>query len=131
VIHISSGFAGLASTLVIGKRKIVSENQNETPPPHNVMLVYLGGAILWVSWFGFNAGSAVAANQSASMAMLVCVCPGIVGVCVPMTLSACSLSLSLSLSRSLARSLARALSLARSRSLSLAIARSLSLALSL
>jgi ammonium transporter, Amt family len=82
VIHVSSGFAGLASTLVIGKRKIVSENHNETPPPHNVMLVYLGGAILWVGWFGFNAGSAVAANQSASMAMLVCVCAGmLVSVC--------------------------------------------------
>jgi len=70
VIHISAGFAGLASTLLIGKRKIVSENRNETPPPHNVMLVYLGAAILWVGWFGFNAGSAIAANQSASMAML-------------------------------------------------------------
>lgn len=70
VIHISSGVAGLASTLIIGKRKIVKENHNEPPPPHNVMLVYLGGAILWVGWFGFNAGSAVAANQSAAMAML-------------------------------------------------------------
>ena len=74
VIHISSGVAGLASTLIIGKRKIVKENHNEPPPPHNVMLVYLGGAILWVGWFGFNAGSAVAANQSAAMAMLVRVC---------------------------------------------------------
>ncbi len=82
VIHISAGFAGLASTLLIGKRKIVSENRNETPPPHNVMLVYLGAAILWVGWFGFNAGSAIAANQSASMAMLVCRMP--LYVCMPL-----------------------------------------------
>ena len=105
MIHISAGFAGLASTLLIGKRKIVSENRNETPPPHNVMLVYLGAAILWVGWFGFNAGSAIAANQSASMAMLVwrcmCLCRSVcttlyaaVCVCARLLVSLCPCSLS-------------------------------------
>ncbi len=40
-------------------------------PPHNLLLFFMGGSLLWVGWFGFNAGSALAANQSASMALMV------------------------------------------------------------
>lgn len=54
VIHISSGFAGLAAAIVLGKRV----NHHEKPKPHNVPLVMLGATLLWFGWFGFNAGSA-------------------------------------------------------------------------
>ena len=40
-------------------------------PPHNLLLFFMGASLLWVGWFGFNAGSALAANQSASMALMV------------------------------------------------------------
>ncbi len=64
VVHINSGIAGLVAALVIGKRKSKAR-------PHNVALTMIGASMLWVGWFGFNAGSAVAANGSAGMAMLV------------------------------------------------------------
>jgi len=69
VVHISSGVAGLAASLVVGKRK--SWTKGNEVPPHNVMFVFIGASLLWVGWFGFNAGSAVAADKSAAMAMLV------------------------------------------------------------
>lgn len=68
VVHINAGIAGLVACLVIGKRK-----GYPTSPmaPHNLTYTLLGAAMLWIGWFGFNAGSAVAANGTAGMAMLV------------------------------------------------------------
>jgi Amt family ammonium transporter len=68
VVHINAGVAALVAALVLGNRK----GFPQTPmPPHNLMITVAGAAMLWVGWFGFNAGSAVAANGSAGMAMLV------------------------------------------------------------
>jgi len=68
VVHINAGVAALVAALVLGRRK----GFPETPmPPHNLTLTVAGAGMLWVGWFGFNAGSAVAANTSAGMAMLV------------------------------------------------------------
>jgi len=68
VVHINAGIAGLVTALVLGKRK----GYPRTPmPPHNLAFTLVGASMLWVGWFGFNAGSAVAANGDAGMAMLV------------------------------------------------------------
>ena len=68
VVHINAGIAGLMAALVLGKRK----GYPKTPmPPHNLGYTLVGASMLWVGWFGFNAGSAVAANGSAGMAMAV------------------------------------------------------------
>jgi len=68
VVHINAGVAGLAACLVIGKRR----GWPATPmPPHNVGYTVIGASLLWLGWFGFNAGSALAADGSAGMAMLV------------------------------------------------------------
>ena len=68
VVHINAGIAGLVAALVLGKR---NGYPTTAMPPHNLPLTLIGGALLWVGWFGFNAGSAVAANGTAGMAMLV------------------------------------------------------------
>lgn len=68
VVHINAGIAGLASCLVLGKRIGYGK---EAMPPHNLVLTLVGAAMLWVGWFGFNAGSAVAADGRAGMAMAV------------------------------------------------------------
>jgi ammonium transporter, Amt family len=68
VVHINAGIAGLVAALVLGKRKGFPTT---AMPPHNLGYTVVGASMLWVGWFGFNAGSAVAANQSAGMAMLV------------------------------------------------------------
>src|SRR5271163_1493666 len=68
VVHINAGIAGLASCLVLGKRLGYGR---EAMPPHNLTLTLMGASLLWVGWFGFNAGSAVAADGRAGMAMLV------------------------------------------------------------
>ena len=68
VVHVTCGVAALVSAIMIGPRK----GFPHTPmPPHNRTMVVIGAAMLWVGWFGFNAGSAVAANGDAGMAMLV------------------------------------------------------------
>ncbi|WP_116891945.1 ammonium transporter [Pseudomonas syringae] len=67
-VHINAGVAALAACLVLGKRK---GYQNTPMPAHNLSLTMAGAAMLWVGWFGFNAGSAAAANGTAGMAMLV------------------------------------------------------------
>jgi Amt family ammonium transporter len=67
VVHINAGVAGLASCLVLGKRLGYGK---EAMPPHNLTLTLMGASMLWVGWFGFNAGSAVAADGRAGMAML-------------------------------------------------------------
>ena len=68
VVHINAGVAGLVAALVLGKRVGYGR---EAMPPHNMALTLIGAAMLWFGWFGFNAGSAVAANASAGMAMAV------------------------------------------------------------
>jgi len=62
VVHISSGFSALVCALVLGKRLGFGQ---EPMPPHNLTYTCIGAALLWVGWFGFNAGSAAAANASA------------------------------------------------------------------
>ena len=68
VVHINAGIAGLVACLMLGKRKGFPTT---AMPPHNLTYTLIGASLLWVGWFGFNAGSAVAANGSAGMAMLV------------------------------------------------------------
>jgi len=68
VIHVSAGVAALVSALVIGKRKGFP---NTAMPPHNMTMVVTGAGMLWVGWFGFNAGSALTSDGRAGMAMLV------------------------------------------------------------
>ncbi|WP_231937453.1 ammonium transporter [Caballeronia udeis] len=67
VVHINAGIAGLVCCLVLGKR--VGHGREEMAP-HNLTLTLIGGAMLWVGWFGFNAGSAVAADGRAGFAMV-------------------------------------------------------------
>jgi len=68
VVHINAGIAALVACIIIGKRQGYPET---LMPPHSLTLTVVGAAMLWVGWFGFNAGSAVAANGAAGMAMLV------------------------------------------------------------
>jgi Amt family ammonium transporter len=68
VVHINSGVAGLMAALVLGRRR---GYRTEPMAPHNLVLSVIGASLLWVGWFGFNAGSAVAANGNAGMAMAV------------------------------------------------------------
>jgi Amt family ammonium transporter len=66
VVHINSGIAALVGALMLGRR--VGFRQ-EPMPPHSLSLTYIGGALLWVGWFGFNAGSALEATGGAALAM--------------------------------------------------------------
>lgn len=68
VVHINAGIAGLIACIMLGKRK---GYPTTAMPPHNLNFTLMGASMLWVGWFGFNAGSAVAADGSAGMAMLV------------------------------------------------------------
>jgi Amt family ammonium transporter len=68
VVHINAGVASLVAALVIGNR---SGFPQQAMPPHNLTMTVTGASLLWVGWFGFNAGSAIAANGAAGMAMLV------------------------------------------------------------
>jgi Amt family ammonium transporter len=68
VVHINAGVAGLMCALVLGKRKGYG---TENMAPHNLVLTMIGASLLWVGWFGFNAGSAVTAGGQAGMAMAV------------------------------------------------------------
>jgi Amt family ammonium transporter len=68
VVHINAGVAGLASCLALGKRLGYGR---DPMPPHNLTLTMIGASLLWVGWFGFNAGSATAADGRAGMAMAV------------------------------------------------------------
>lgn len=68
VVHINAGVAALVAALVLGPRR----GFPQTPmPPHNLTLSVIGAGMLWVGWFGFNAGSAISSGGSAGMAMLV------------------------------------------------------------
>lgn len=68
VVHINAGIAGLVAALVLGPRL---GYRKESMAPHNLTLTLIGAAMLWIGWFGFNAGSALAANANAAMAMAV------------------------------------------------------------
>ncbi|MFZ3321604.1 MAG: ammonium transporter, partial [Usitatibacter sp.] len=68
VVHINAGIAALVCALMLGKRMGYGK---EAMPPHNLVLTVIGASLLWVGWFGFNAGSAVAADGRAGMAMVV------------------------------------------------------------
>jgi Amt family ammonium transporter len=68
VVHINAGIAALVAALVLGKRR---GYPTTAMPPHNLTLTVVGAGMLWVGWFGFNAGSAVAADGNAGMAMAV------------------------------------------------------------
>ncbi len=68
VVHITAGVAALVAALVIGPRKGFGAH---AMPPHNMTMTVMGAGMLWVGWFGFNGGSALAANGDAGMAMLV------------------------------------------------------------
>ena len=68
VVHINAGVAGLVAALVLGKRKGYGTT---AMPPHNLTLSVIGASMLWVGWFGFNAGSELAADGTAGMAMAV------------------------------------------------------------
>ncbi|MFO1186628.1 MAG: ammonium transporter [Alphaproteobacteria bacterium] len=72
VVHLNAGVAGLVCALVLGPRtgyRARGGHQSEALVPHNVVLSLIGASLLWVGWFGFNAGSAGAANALAGMAM--------------------------------------------------------------
>jgi Amt family ammonium transporter len=68
VVHINAGVAGLVAAYMLGKRRGYGR---EPFPPNNLIYTMIGAALLWVGWFGFNAGSAVASDGRAGMAMLV------------------------------------------------------------
>ena len=68
VVHINAGIAGLVTCLVLGKRRGYPE---KPMPPHNLGYTLMGASMLWVGWFGFNAGSELAADGTAGMAMAV------------------------------------------------------------
>jgi ammonium transporter, Amt family len=67
VVHINSGIAALVGALMVGKRVGYGK---EAMPPHSLTLTLVGGALLWVGWFGFNAGSALEAGGTAALAMI-------------------------------------------------------------
>jgi ammonium transporter, Amt family len=68
VVHLNAGLAALVCALVLGRRRGFPDT---AMPPHNMTMVVTGACMLWVGWFGFNAGSALAADGTAGMAMLV------------------------------------------------------------
>ncbi len=84
VVHISSGMAALAAAFLVTRRAGVDEEPAE---PHNIIFVVLGAALLWFGWFGFNAGSAVAAGGLASSAFVATNTAGAMGALTWMTMS--------------------------------------------
>lgn len=79
VVHINAGTAGLVAAIMIGKRV---GYKKEAMPPHNMAFTLVGAAMLWIGWFGFNAGSAVAADASSGMALAVTQISAAVGALV-------------------------------------------------
>lgn len=67
VVHISSGVSGLVAAVMLGRRR---QNALDPVVPHNMPMTVLGAALLWLGWFGFNAGSALAANEIAGLALV-------------------------------------------------------------
>lgn len=83
VVHINAGVAALVTALYLGKRKGFP---TQAMPPHNLTMTVTGAGMLWVGWFGFNAGSAVAAGGAAGMAMLATHISAAAGALVWMTI---------------------------------------------
>jgi ammonium transporter, Amt family len=79
VVHITAGVAALVAALVIGQRKDFGKH---ALPPHNMTMTVIGAGMLWVGWFGFNGGSALAADGNAAMAMLVTHISAAAGACM-------------------------------------------------
>ena len=84
VVHTSAGFAALASVWVVGSRKFAP---GEKALPHNVAFVALGTGLLWFGWFGFNAGSALAANGVAAQAFVNTDIAGSIAMCTWLAIS--------------------------------------------
>src|SRR5438874_3557579 len=84
VVHTSAGFAALASVWVVGARKFLP---GEKTIPHNVAFVALGTGLLWFGWFGFNAGSALAANGVAAQAFVNTDIAGSIAMCTWLAIS--------------------------------------------
>jgi Amt family ammonium transporter len=84
VVHVSAGFAALASVFVVGKRKFLP---GERGLPHNVAFVALGTGLLWFGWFGFNGGSALGANGIAAQAWINTDVAGSIGMCTWLAIS--------------------------------------------
>jgi Amt family ammonium transporter len=68
VVHVTAGFAALIACIMVGPRKSFPDN---VQPPHSTVLTLVGTGMLWVGWFGFNAGSGLAANEAAVMTLVV------------------------------------------------------------
>ena len=68
VVHVTAGFAALVACIMVGPRKGFPDS---VEPPHSTVLTLVGTGMLWVGWFGFNAGSHLAANESAALTLLV------------------------------------------------------------
>jgi Amt family ammonium transporter len=83
VVHITAGVAALVAAVVLGNRRGFP---NQAMPPHNMTMSITGAGMLWVGWFGFNGGSALAANGDAGMAMLVTHISAAAGACTWMLL---------------------------------------------
>lgn len=83
VVHITAGVAALVAAIVLGPRRGFP---NTAMPPHNMTMTVTGAGMLWVGWFGFNGGSALAANGDAGMAMLVTHISAATGAMVWMTM---------------------------------------------
>ncbi|MEK6745918.1 MAG: ammonium transporter [Pseudomonadota bacterium] len=71
VVHINAGIAGLMAAIMLDNHKHFNAKSRKMAQPYNIVFSVIGASLLWVGWFGFNAGSAVAANGNAGMAMLV------------------------------------------------------------
>ena len=84
VVHVSAGFAALASVYVVGKRRFLP---GERTLPHNVAFVAIGTALLWLGWFGFNGGSALAANGVAAQAFVNTDIAGSIAMCTWLALT--------------------------------------------
>lgn len=70
VVHINAGIAGLMAAIMLDNHKHFNAKSRKMAQPYNIVFSVIGASMLWVGWFGFNAGSAIAANGSAGMAML-------------------------------------------------------------
>jgi Amt family ammonium transporter len=88
VVHISAGFSALIAAIVLGPRRAAPCDSHSQKKPHNVPLVVLGATLLWFGWFGFNAGSALAADGIAVLALVNTMLGGAAAMCAWIALEA-------------------------------------------